>query len=85
MENPASVQALGLLADLYEEQGMYVEAINAAIRLLALDSLTLDRQVKLLRLLYQFEDYESVIHLASYFGDEQGFQYEMEHLRAFHV
>ena len=41
MENPASVQALGLLADLYEEQGMYVEAINAAIRLLALDSLTL--------------------------------------------
>ena len=83
VENPASVQALGLLADLYEEQGMYVEAINAAIRLLALDSLTLDRQVKLLRVLYQFEDYESVIHLASYFGDEQGFQYEIEYLRAF--
>lgn len=83
VENPASVQALGLLADLYEEQGMYVEAINAAIRLLALDSLTLDRQVKLLRVLYQFEDYESVVHLASYFGDEQGFQYEMEYLRAF--
>ena len=83
VENPASVQALGLLADLYEEQGMYVEAINAAIRLLALDSLTLDRQVKLLRLLYQFKDYESVIHLASYFGDGQGFQYEIEYLRAF--
>ena len=83
VENPASVQALGLLADLYEEQGMYVEAINAAIRLLALDSLTLDRQVKLLRVLYQFEDYESVIHLASYFGDEQGFQYEIEYLHAF--
>ena len=83
VENPASVQALGLLADLYEEQGMYVEAINAAIRLLALDSLTLDRQVKLLRLLYQFKDYESVIHLASYFGDRQGFQYEIEYLRAF--
>jgi tetratricopeptide (TPR) repeat protein len=83
VENPASVQALGLLADLYEDQGMYVEAINAAIRLLALDSLTLDRQVKLLRVLYKFEDYESVIHLASYFGDEQGFQYEIEHLHAF--
>ena len=83
VENPASIQALRLLVDLYEEQGMYVEAINAAIRLLALDSLTLERQVKLLRLLYQFEDYESVIHLATYFGNEQGFQFEIEYLRAF--
>lgn len=71
--DPAHMKALTMLGQLYSEKGMYPEAINTYIRLLSIDPSRKDIKKMLITALYANGDAESVVAMAQWFRDTNGF------------
>jgi tetratricopeptide (TPR) repeat protein len=71
--NPAHMETLIKLGELYYEQGMYLEAINAYIRLVSIDPSSKEMKKRLIEALDANGDAESVVVMAQWFRDEHGF------------
>ncbi len=65
--NPAHIDALEHLGELYFMQGMYVEAINSYIRLLNVDPSRADIKVKLIEVLDKYRDANAVVFMARWY------------------
>ncbi len=76
--SPANMDVLELLATLYEQKDMHVEAINAYIRLLSLDSSRKELQVSLINTLYRYGDFSSVIYVAGWYLEESGYDADVQ-------
>ncbi len=68
--NPSHLAALEYLGELYFEQGMLVESINAYIRLLNIDPMRTDVKVKLIEVLDAHADSDAVVFMAKWFQEE---------------
>jgi tetratricopeptide (TPR) repeat protein len=71
--NPAHVGVLSRLGQLYYEQGMYPEAINAYIRLVSIDPSRKDLKMRLITALDANGDAESVVAMARWYRETEGF------------
>ena len=75
--NPANLETLELLIDLYDEEEKYIETINSVIRVLRIDS-DRDELIQLLiRVLFNINDYESVIYLSEYYNNSYIFNFDV--------
>ena len=81
-DNPANLDTLKFLVELYEKNENYLEAINTIFRLLTTDNNQPDLIIKLINLLYSIDDYSSVINISSYYNDNYTFNYDVNLLRA---
>ena len=80
--NPANLDTLVFLIDLYERDKSYIEAINTIFRVLSVE---IDNPVlleKLVSLLYQIEDFSSVISVSEFYNENYIFNYNVNLLRA---
>jgi tetratricopeptide (TPR) repeat protein len=71
--DPAHMGALNKLGTLYYEQGMYPEAINTYIRLVSIDPSRKEMKKRLITALDANGDAESVVAMALWFRDTNGF------------
>ncbi len=71
--DPAHMGALSKLGKLYYEKGMYPEAINTYIRLVSIDPSRKDLKKRLITALDANGDAESVVAMAQWFRDTNGF------------
>ena len=71
--DPAHMEALKKLGELYYEKGMYPEAINTYIRLVSIDPSRKDMKKRLIAALDANGDAESVVAVAEWFWDTNGF------------
>ena len=81
-DNPANLNTLNFLIELYEKNKNYLEAINTIFRLLTTDNDNPDLIVKLINLLYLIEDHQSVIIISDYYNDNYIFNYDINLIRA---
>ena len=71
--DPAHMEALKKLGELYYEKGMYPEAINTYIRLVSMDPSRKDMKKQLITALDANGDAQSVVAMALWFNDTNGF------------
>ncbi len=71
--DPAHMEALKKLGELYFEKGMYPEAINTYIRLVSIDPSRKDMKRRLITALDANGDAQSVVAMALWFNDTNGF------------
>jgi tetratricopeptide (TPR) repeat protein len=71
--DPAHMAALKMLGELYYEKGMYPEAVNTYIRLVSIDPSRKDMKKLLITALDTNGDAESVVAMAQWFRDTDGF------------
>lgn len=71
--DPAHSTALKKLGELYTAKQMYPEAINTYIRLISIDPSSKDMKKRLITVLNAHEDAESVVAMAQWFRDTDGF------------
>ena len=71
--NPAHMGALTKLGELYYAKGMYPEAINTYIRLVSIDPSRKEMKKRLITALDANGDSESVVAMAQWFRDTNGF------------
>jgi tetratricopeptide (TPR) repeat protein len=80
--DPTHRKALTMLGQLYSEKGMYPEAINTYIRLLSMDPSRKDIKKMLITALYANGDAESVVAMAQWFRDTNGFDEDFQRFYA---
>lgn len=71
--DPAHMKAMQKLGELYYEKGMYPESINTYIRLVSIDPSRKDMKKRLITALDANGDAESVVAVAQWFRDTNGF------------
>jgi len=71
--DPAHMEALIKLGELYSKKGMYPEAVNTYIRLVSMDPSRKDMKRLLITALDANDDPESVVAMAQWFNDTNGF------------
>jgi len=80
--NPANLDTLVFLIDLYERDKSYIEAINTIFRVLSVENDNPVLLEKLVSLLYQIEDFSSVISVSEFYNENYIFNYNVNLLRA---
>lgn len=80
--NPANLDTLVFLIDLYERDKSYIEAINTIFRVLSVENDNPVLLEKLVSLLYQIEDFSSVIFVSEFYNENYIFNYNVNLLRA---
>mgnify|MGYP000356454075 CR=1 FL=1 len=81
-DNPANLDTLVFLIDLYERDKSYIEAINTIFRVLSVENDNPVLLEKLVSLLYQIEDFSSVISVSEFYNENYIFNYNVNLLRA---
>ena len=81
-DNPANLDTLVFLIDLYERDESYIEAINTIFRVLSVENDNPVLLEKLVSLLYQIEDFSSVISVSEFYNENYIFNYNVNLLRA---
>ena len=81
-DNPANLDTLVFLIDLYERDKRYIEAINTIFRVLSVENDNPVLLEKLVSLLYQIEDFSSVISVSEFYNENYIFNYNVNLLRA---
>ena len=81
-DNPANLDTLVFLIDLYERDKSYIEAINTIFRVLSVENDNPVPLEKLVSLLYQIEDFSSVISVSEFYNENYIFNYNVNLLRA---
>ncbi len=76
--DPSHMGALEHLGILYFEKEMYVEAINAYIRLLSVDPSRVDLQEKLIQVLDKHGDASAVVFMARWFLEENNYDEDIQ-------
>ena len=80
--NPANLETLELLILLYSQNEKKVEAINSTLRILRINSDREELIQLLIKLLFEIEDYESVIYISKYFNENYFFNFDVNFYHA---
>ena len=81
-DNPANLDTLVFLINLYEREESYIEAINTIFRVLSVENDKPELLEKLVSLLYQIEDFPSVLNVSEFYNENYVFNYNVNLLRA---
>ena len=81
-DNPANLDTLVFLINLYEREKSYIEAINTIFRVLSVENDKPELLEKLVSLLYQIEDFPSVLNVSEFYNVNYVFNYNVNLLRA---
>ena len=81
-DNPANLDTLVFLINLYEREKSYIEAINTIFRVLSVENDKPELLEKLVSLLYQIEDFPSVLNVSEFYNENYVFNYNVNLLRA---
>ena len=81
-DNPANLDTLVFLINLYEKDESYIEAINTIFRVLSVENDNPELLEKLVSLLYRIEDFSSVIYVSEFYNESYVFNYNVNLLRA---